>query len=162
MIGVYAIRNVVAGKVYIGSSGNIKKRLICQKSYLKNGNHPATIRSLRGAKQDISQFSFDVVCETENIDQARELEDFLLAEIPQDQLYNLALDYTGGKVKRINLERYRDGAAKRLTDPEFRNKLSQACKGKRQIVTCPKCGVSGGGGNMRRYHFDRCGNESKS
>jgi len=162
MIGVYAIRNVVAGKVYIGSSGNIKKRLICQKSYLKNGNHPATIRSLRGTKQDISQFSFDVVCETENIDQARELEDFLLAEIPQDQLYNLALDYTGGKVKRINLERYRDGAAKRLTDPEFRNKLSQACKGKRQIVTCPKCGVSGGGGNMRRYHFDRCGNESKS
>jgi hypothetical protein len=162
MIGVYAIRNVVAGKVYIGSSGNIKKRLICQKSYLKNGNHPATIRSLRGTKQDISQFSFDVVCETENIDQARELEDFLLAEIPQDQLYNLALDYTGGKVKRINLERYRDGAAKRLSDPEFRNKLSQSCKGKRQIVTCPKCGVSGGGGNMRRYHFDRCRNESKS
>jgi group I intron endonuclease len=161
MIGVYAIRNVVAGKVYIGSSGNIKKRLICQKSYLKNGNHPATIRSLRGTKQDISQFSFDVVCETENIDQARELEDFLLAEIPQDQLYNLALDYTGGKVKRINLERYRDGAAKRLSDPEFRNKLSQSCKGKRQIVTCPKCGVSGGGGNMRRYHFDRCRNESK-
>jgi group I intron endonuclease len=162
MIGVYAIRNVVAGKVYIGSSGNIKKRLICQRSYLKNGNHPATIRSLRGTKQDISQFSFDVVCETENIDQARELENFLLAEIPKDQLYNLALDYTGGKVKRINLERYRDGAAKRLADPEFRNKLSQACKGKRQIVTCPKCGVSGGGGNMRRYHFDRCGNESKS
>jgi group I intron endonuclease len=161
MIGVYAIRNVVAGKVYIGSSGNIKKRLICQKSYLKNGNHPATIRSLRGTKQDISQFSFDVVCETENIDQARELEDFLLAEIPQDQLYNLALDYTGGKVKRINLERYRDGAAKRLSDPEFRNKLSQSCKGKRQIVTCPKCGVSGGGGNMRRYHFDRCRYESK-
>ena len=162
MIGVYAIRNVVAGKVYIGSSGNIKKRLICQKSYLKNGNHPATIRSLRGTKQDVSQFSFDVVCETESIDQARELEDFLLAEIPQDQLYNLALDYTGGKVKRINLERYRDGAAKRLSDPEFRNKLSQSCKGKRQIVTCPKCGVSGGGGNMRRYHFDRCRNESKS
>jgi group I intron endonuclease len=161
MIGVYAIRNVVAGKVYIGSSGNIKKRLICQKSYLKNGNHPATIRSLRGTKQDISQFSFDVVCETESIDQARELEDFLLAEIPQDQLYNLALDYTGGKVKRINLERYRDGAAKRLSDPEFRNKLSQSCKGKRQIVTCPKCGVSGGGGNMRRYHFDRCRYESK-
>jgi group I intron endonuclease len=160
MIGVYAIRNVVAGKVYIGSSGNIKKRLICQKSYLKNGNHPATIRSLRGTKQDVSQFSFDVVCETESIDQARELEDFLLAEIPQDQLYNLALDYTGGKVKRINLERYRDGAAKRLSDPEFRNKLSQSCKGKRQIVTCPKCGVSGGGGNMRRYHFDRCRNES--
>jgi hypothetical protein len=162
MIGVYAIKNVVAGKVYIGSSGNVKQRLICQKSYLKNGNHPATIRSLRGTKQDISQFSFDIVCETETVDQARELEDFLLAEIPQDRLYNLASDYTGGRVKRKNRQQYKNGAAKRLADPEFRSRLSIACKGKREVVTCPKCGVSGGGGNMRRYHFDRCRNESQS
>jgi len=162
MIGVYAIRNVAVGKVYIGSSGDVKKRITCQKSYLKNGNHPSTIRSLRGEPQDVSKFSFDIVCQTDTIDQARELEEFLLTEIPQNRLYNLASDYTGGRVKRKNRERYKNGAAKRLADPEFRNKLSQACKGKRQIVTCPKCGVSGGGGNMRRYHFDRCRNESKS
>ena len=64
-------------------------------------------------------------------------------------------------IKRTNLENYRSGAAKRLADPEFRNKLSKACKGKRKIVTCPKCGLSGGGGNMRRYHFNRCRHESK-
>lgn len=59
-------------------------------------------------------------------------------------------------LKRANLENYRRGSAKRLSDPNFRDRLSQACRGKRKIVTCPKCGVSGGGGNMRRYHFANC------
>lgn len=59
-------------------------------------------------------------------------------------------------LKRTNLENYKRGAAKRLANPSFRDKLSQACKGKRQVVICPKCGVSGGGGNMRRYHFEKC------
>lgn len=59
-------------------------------------------------------------------------------------------------LKRTNLKNYKHGAAKRLADPNFRIKLSLACKGKRQIVICPKCGVSGGGGNMRRYHFENC------
>lgn len=63
-------------------------------------------------------------------------------------------------IKRTNLENYRNGAAKRLANLEFRSKLSIACKGKREVVTCPKCGLSGGGGNMRRYHFDKCKNES--
>ncbi len=156
MIGVYAIRNESVGKLYVGSSSNIKKRLICHKSYLRNGNHPAMIRALRGHKQDISLFRFDVICQTESLAQARELEEFLLSEIPKVKLYNLASDATGGRVKRTNRERYRNGAAKRLADPNFRDKLSQACKGRRQVVTCPKCGVSGGGGNMRRYHFENC------
>lgn len=52
---------------------------------------------------------------------------------------------------------YVAGAAKRLADPEYRAKLSAACKGKRQVLTCPHCGLEGGGGNMRRYHFDKCG-----
>jgi len=34
--------------------------------------------------------------------------------------------------------------------------LSDACKGVRAIVTCPHCEKQGGGGNMRRYHFDKC------
>ena len=51
------------------------------------------------------------------------------------------------------------GAAKRLTDPDYRAKLSAACKGKRQVLKCPHCEVEGGGGNMRRYHFDKCGNK---
>lgn len=51
---------------------------------------------------------------------------------------------------------YVAGAAKRLADPEYTKRLSAACKGKRKIVECPHCGLQGGGGNMRRYHFDKC------
>lgn len=40
--------------------------------------------------------------------------------------------------------------------PEQRAKKMQAMRGKREVVTCPHCGVQGGGGNMRRYHFDGC------
>lgn len=63
-----------------------------------------------------------------------------------------------GKTKgtKRNGEPYAAGAAKRLADPEFRTRLSAACKGKRAIVTCPHCNLEGGGGNMRRYHFDKC------
>ena len=34
--------------------------------------------------------------------------------------------------------------------------LSKAMRGKRKIVECPHCGLKGGGGNMHRYHFDKC------
>lgn len=29
-----------------------------------------------------------------------------------------------------------------------------------ELVTCPHCGKQGGGGNMKRYHFDNCKNKS--
>jgi group I intron endonuclease len=48
------------------------------------------------------------------------------------------------------------GASKRLSDPEYTKRLSEACKGKREIVECPHCGLKGGGGNMTRYHFNKC------
>lgn len=51
---------------------------------------------------------------------------------------------------------YKVGAAKRISDPDFSKRLSEACKGKREIVKCPYCGLEGGGGNMRRYHFENC------
>lgn len=41
--------------------------------------------------------------------------------------------------------------------PTHRANMSAAMRGlKRTISTCPHCGKTGGGGNMRRYHFDNC------
>jgi group I intron endonuclease len=53
---------------------------------------------------------------------------------------------------------YSAGAKKQWANPEQRAKKMEAMRGKREVVTCPHCGVEGGGGNMRRYHFDRCKN----
>ncbi len=64
--------------------------------------------------------------------------------------------YGHRKGKKVDGAPYVVGAAKRLADPDFTKRLSDACKGKRAIVKCPHCGLQGGGGNMRRYHFDKC------
>lgn len=47
----------------------------------------------------------------------------------------------------------------RKHSPEDREKMSKMKKGvKKNIkkVSCPHCGIEGGGGNMTRYHFDKC------
>ena len=64
--------------------------------------------------------------------------------------------YGRSRGKKRNGENYRLGAIKRLNDPNYTKILSDACKGVRAIVTCPHCEKQGGGGNMRRYHFDNC------
>lgn len=63
-----------------------------------------------------------------------------------------------GKTKgtKRNPAPYIASAAKRIANPEYAKKLSEACKGKRNIVECPYCKLKGGGGNMRRYHFNNC------
>ena len=60
---------------------------------------------------------------------------------------------------------------KRFFSEEWRNNISKGNNGKiiseetRQKLklprnssksTCPYCGLSGGGGNMKRYHFNNC------
>lgn len=53
-------------------------------------------------------------------------------------------------------EPYILAAKKRLSTPGHLDRLKEACKGKRRLVTCPHCGLTGGGGNMQRYHFEKC------
>jgi hypothetical protein len=67
--------------------------------------------------------------------------------------------YGHRKGKKVDGRPYVVGAAKRLSNPDYRKTLSEACKGKRASVECPHCGLRGGGGNMRRYHFDKCKNK---
>lgn len=62
----------------------------------------------------------------------------------------------GKKRNTEQKERYKIGAEKRLSDPTFREKLSNSCKGTRKKKICPYCGKIGGGANMGRYHFNNC------
>lgn len=157
MIGLYAVVNRLNGMAYVGSSINIKRRLITHKSAIKTKN----FRHYEPYANDaiaygLGVFEFKVLKETTTEQEARELETAFL-ECFIDDLYNIAPSASGGSgPTRSNVEPYIRGAAKRLANPEFRSKLSDACKGKRQIVKCPHCGVEGGGGNMRRYHFGKC------
>jgi hypothetical protein len=105
----------------------------------------------------VSAFEFKVLAETSSIEEARQLEEAFL-DLFLDGLYNVTSSAKGGApAKRRNIQPYIFGAAKRNADPNYAKKLSTACQGKREVVQCPHCGLQGGGGNMRRYHFDKCG-----
>lgn len=157
MIGVYAVINKATHRAYVGSSANVQKRLIAHRSAIKTGK----FLHYQGYAEDAVKFGFHafefrVLKETDTIDEAREVEQAFL-QIFLDDLYNVAANWQGGSgPTRENVQPYIEGAAKRNADPEYRGKLSVACKGKREVVQCPHCEVSGGGGNMYRYHFDKC------
>ena len=73
------------------------------------------------------------------------------------RLHNKGKKYGLGKKRSIeSKKRYSKVALKRWADPSDREKRMQAMRGKRKVVECPHCGKSGGGGNMKRYHFDNC------
>lgn len=64
--------------------------------------------------------------------------------------------FGGGRGKKRNSSAYSIAVTKQWSDPEQKAKRSNAMRGKREIVECPHCQTKGGGGNMRRYHFDNC------
>jgi group I intron endonuclease len=157
MIGLYAVTNNITGRSYVGSSINVNRRLIQHRSAIKTGNFYHYQPYAEDAKKyGVEAFSFHVLAELMTEQEAREIEQAFLECFISD-LYNVVADAKGGgPSKRENVQPYIEGAAKRLLDPSYRGKLSAACKGKRQVLKCPHCSVEGGGGNMRRYHFDKC------
>lgn len=155
-IGVYAVVNRCTGKAYVGSSDNVERRLIHHKCFINKRN----FRYYQGYADDavtygVAGFDFKLLLATETIEEAKEIETAFL-EMFIGNLYNKAPHANGGTGVRRDRQVYKQSAAKRVQSPEYRAKLSVACKGKRQIVTCSHCGKSGGGGNMRRYHFNNC------
>lgn len=53
-VGVYAIRNTLSQKVYIGSSTNLRKRWLQHRSLLNNGSHPN-----KGLQKDWNDYGED-------------------------------------------------------------------------------------------------------
>ena len=155
-IGVYAVINKHNRKAYVGSSSNVEIRLINHKCYINK----SLFLHYQGYAEDakkygVSGFEFKLLKQTNTIEEAKELETAFL-ECFIDDLYNKAPHSDGSTGIKRNRDLYVKGAAKRLQNPNYTKKLSEACKGKRALVTCPNCGLVGGGGNMRRYHFDKC------
>jgi hypothetical protein len=141
--------------MYIGSSGNLRQRMINQRSFLKTG-HPCAIAALKHQSVRIDDFDFRVLLKTPTVEEAKEVETALLECFWGLGLYNKSPHSNGSTGVKRDHDVYSAGAKKQWADPEQRAKKMQAMRGKREVVTCPHCGVQGGGGNMRRYHFDGC------
>lgn len=69
--GIYKIENSVNGKIYIGQSRNLKKRLAEHKRKLKNGNHSNTYLQKSWEKHGSENFIFKIIeeCIEEKLDE---------------------------------------------------------------------------------------------
>ena len=154
---MYAVINKATRRAYVGSSVNLARRLAAHRSCINTGyllDKQAYADDARTL--GVAGFDFLVLRTTNTLEEARELETAFLECFFGNGLYNRAPHANGSTgVKRI-ADAYKRGAAKRLQNPGFSKRLAEACRGKRAVLTCPYCGVEGGGGNMRRYHFEKC------
>jgi hypothetical protein len=156
MIGLYAIVNKKNGMAYIGSSDNVKRRLIHHKSAIKNQKRFANTSFLPDETFNVNDFKFLVIGKAETITEARELETAFLETNWGSWLYNKSPSAQGSVGIKRDHDKYSAGAKKQWDNPEQRAKKMAAMRGKRKILTCPHCGTIGGGGNMSRYHFEKC------
>lgn len=193
---IYAIKNSVSGRAYVGSTVNARVRKQTHFRALRKGSHHCIHLQHSWNKYGEGAFTFTEIGVAENVVELREIEQAFLDAFFGVDLYNSnksAVGMAGGDshpaksdswhqkhvmqtmtelerkekfgkssrgVKRDH-ETYSAGAKKQWADPEHRQKRMQAMRGKREIVTCPHCLKVGGGGNMRRYHFDKCKSAGK-
>jgi group I intron endonuclease len=59
--GVYAIRNLVSGRIYVGSSANIKHRWMTHRHQLNNGTHHSRLLQRSWEKHGAMAFSFEII-----------------------------------------------------------------------------------------------------
>ncbi len=96
--GVYGIFNLINGKVYIGSSVNVEKRLKQHKNHLTKGNHCNPFLSNAWNKYSQNNFCFSIIEKTETRN-VRGLEQYyidILKTHSREFGYNLNPNATGG------------------------------------------------------------------
>lgn len=143
-IGVYFIKNLVNGKVYVGSSLSIKKRLSTHRTKLSKGKHPneylQRAHSLNGAEQ----FEFGILeeCDAETrlvreqwwIDHLKsgdEAHGYNLIPTRESQLYGDALSVHQRKGWAALSKDERREIAGHLLDPEMKKKAQAAANAAR-------------------------------
>ena len=76
--GIYLIKNVVNGKVYVGSSINITNRWSWHKNALKRGNHHSIYLQRAWNKHGKESFSFETIEEVKNKHHLQSIEQIYL------------------------------------------------------------------------------------
>ena len=104
-------------------------------------------KGLKGAQSHTEEFKKDLSVRTKGIPRSAETKE----KIRSGNLGKKRSHETREKIRR-------SVTGKKWTD-DAKNKLSLARTGgklKRNKLTCPSCGKTGFGPNMKRYHFDNC------
>lgn len=147
--GVYRIRNIINGKVYIGSASEIAARWRVHKNRLRAGKHHSPHLQSAWKMYGENFFEFEVL-ETCPVEVSRERESELIKEarsfIPEFG-YNVITDpmypsptkesieknrqaHLGKKHSKETIEKIRLGNSGKIVAEETRKKISQALQGK--------------------------------
>lgn len=137
LCGVYKIKNLVNGKIYVGSSVDIKPRWQQHRSSLRGNHHGNNYLQRSWNKYGESCFIFEIIREIENqnelIKHEQECIDTLL---PQ---YNMALraglPMLGRKHSLETRRKMSKSQKGRILTPDHRLKISKAVSGKNNANT---------------------------
>lgn len=120
-IGIYAIRNKLNGKVYVGKSVNIEARWYCHKWSLKTAVRPKDCNRhlwLSVKKHGLSAFSFEVIESFDVVDERA---------IAERELY--WIDKLNSCDRQFGYNLRRDSSSRMLVHEETRARISHVTKG---------------------------------
>lgn len=136
--GIYVIRNLINGKIYIGQSKDLRQRLIAHKSLSKNINKNSQIIHKAIHKYGEENFVFCPLIEKPYISRERlnELEKEVIAEFIKTgfNMYNIADGGYAGDLGKIVREKISKKLKNRKFTKEWREKISKSLKGKKRPI----------------------------
>lgn len=99
MIGIYKIQNKISGKLYIGSSYNIRERIINHKSMLRCNKHHSIHLQRAYNKYGINNFIFEILEECD-INDLMVKEQYYIDKYDFNNLYNILPKSSPGFTKK--------------------------------------------------------------
>lgn len=128
--GIYRIRNLKNGKLYIGSAKNLKVRYRSHRNDLKRQKHHSIILQRAWNKYGENNFIFEVVEEVSNLDNLLKREQHYLDSLSPDyNICTVAGNCTGRKFSKETREKMSKSASGRIVSEEGKRKRSEASKG---------------------------------
>lgn len=129
--GIYAIRNTINNKVYVGSAVNFNKRFIKHKTELNNGKHHSQKLSRAWVKYGSEAFIFEILEIVEDkINLIIREQVWIDSHDSSNKGYNMAgIAGSALGTKRTPEQKERMSAIKRNQSPETRAKIGLAHKG---------------------------------
>lgn len=148
--GIYQIRNVINGKLYVGSSINLRKRSISHYNDLKNHRHNNSKLQRASDKYGLNNFIFEVLEIVDGKDKLLEKEQYYIDKLNVvEEGYNIcpvAGNHLGFQFSEESIEKMRQSqkgnknASGKRTE-EQRKRMSEARKGKYCGVNSPNYGI---------------------
>lgn len=149
--GVYRIVNIKNGMRYYGSTKDLRQRRHNHKSLMRKGTHQNPGIREDAAIHGEGSFEFEVLCYCKPQERKR-LEGVLIDQNLGEECYNR--HDSNGSYEATEEHRRKNSNHKKSEEHKANMR-----KPKRKVA-CPHCGLVGGGGAMKRWHFDNCANKN--